>query len=546
MIINSIQQLNIDDLANINDLTSEHITISDIDVSQISETTQDIIVAVYNTTMFQKLVQLFIQVNRIRTEKTPEKAHEDFWNFSLPLIDKKFKAGMSSVLFKPLRQTCIDTTKRTKKSWIKFAMDSVSQKKYKLLYAEYIERRKDYIKTGIMAGYNISTPEQLIEFRNNWFHDWLKPCRYLSEYPYMAELTDKKVSRAFELDLINCITTIIKDEYSSDIGRIKRTNLDTIKSGIFVLSTKRKTNPMQLTTIDKKVPVYESSSYSGTNEDGNNVNLVYNFNGSKLISDKVKATNFTIDPSPMSEDDIEEIDSRDLVNQIFSRLTLDYYDLKMIRYAVNETKGQKVRVYFKDLLKELGLSRGSKNYNMLELKLLKLPTYTVFEFEEAENEVKKRTYNFFSEVKVTSDDAGQVYADIILSPSTEDDIKNATQRVYYKELRKLKYPQSENLAYFLEGERNKYSLKGDNLECESYTYSIDILKLYVNLSRKKTLRQNMDILDIGINEICTNNFIIKSYKRNKDSFEIKFYPDEEIRKNLITSTYYNLPEYIKK
>ena len=116
--------------------------------------------------------------------------------------------------------------------------------------------------------------------------------------------------------------------------------------------------------------------------------------------------------------------------------------------------------------------------------------------------------------------------------------------MYKNELKKLKLPQSINLAYLLEGRRSFEISQGVNIVDKKYTFDIEQLKWYVHLNNKNKLKDNMKYIEDGLKEIMENQFIIKKYDVGYGYFDIWFYEDVEKRKCLINNTVLSLPSYI--
>lgn len=501
--------------------------------------------------VFINIAEKFLYIEKIRSKnKSYYERYYDYWCFVLNFIPSNFHKGMTEALLRQNRTLSLIDANRTKKRWINTSLKTLKDGADKLSNKRYNECKEDYfLKKGkIQQEYGVDHPDNFIEHEEEWFSQWIDKDRLLVEYPYLSELTDKKINRAFEIDLHNCITAIIMEEYNYNIDSIQtKRPEELLTSGIFS-STPRSKMDFTAEEIDGNNVLVSKLEHNNINEGGVS-NAVLSFNPQNIqITDEDLLNNGFLDfiiSNTISPDALRKMNNNATIKRkLYSNLTLDQYDIKILELILNRVEGPTVRIYHKEFLKYLCLSRSSYNYKLIDGKLRKFPGY-VYSGEFANSGTT--TMNFISSVNTFEDEFGEVYSDITVGQNLYISItKGRVMQLYTRELNKLKLLLTQTLAYMFVMERNKYTNMGDDVANKEYTYSVDFIKQYIYLDKKNKIKKNMDILEEGIKELCDNKFILKSYERGKDYFKVRYFPDTEDKKNILNATSTYLPEYIKE
>lgn len=479
--------------------------------------------------------------------------HCNFWKFIYNFIPKNFFPEASATLIKTKRNIWLTDTRKKKLSWISMALKSLDKKSNGLLARELSKCKHDYIDNegDIFNTYKVNSPDELVEYRKNWFNEWLNHERLMTEYPYLKEFSETKRLKAFELDIKNCITSILMEHYNYDISRIQCVRTDfLIKAGVFAINAR-----VSIEFIVKKIEgrlVYEAPFE--WNEENSNKGTVGSFTKNSILSFDAKNLDiskedllkneflkFIIDNTLSSKAYKRVNENVSVRRKIFSNLTLDIQDLNILDMITSNAKGANVKLYLVDIIEFIGLATSTYSYRRIEGKLLKFPGY--WYSAELSND-EKISFNFINSVAIRTDEGG-IYADIAIGSNLQASIsKGLTRKLYAKELSNLETGVGELLAYAFQLEKSNLIEMGEDIYNKTFTYSIDYLKQYVYLNKRQSLRKSMDILEEGINDLINNHLLIKSSERSIDFFSIRFLPTQT--RHLIQQSYSVIPEYMKK
>lgn len=491
---------------------------SNINLSKI-----DLIIhAIYDREKFKKITSRFFQVMKIKTDLSNEEIQLLFEDFIYSAISEKIDELEVYEKAKRLRERYRKNVLKLKKRWANTALESLEKKQNTLLKKEFLSVKNEFIENGKLIVDGISCPDDLIEKRRTFLDEWSSNILYnVTDYPYLKELSDKKINNAFEYDLILCITEILMVEYQFDINKVVVKSPVQLAPGLFIPKTAGRKSKKLL--IQKKDNNYISKACD-TNDSGESLVFFYEFSLENKSENDTTFLKFELD----NEKQIE----------------LDSQDLEIIRYAYTYSPLSFNTFYTKDIINYLGLTDTQSNYSRIEEKFLKLPKYTFYteKKDESGKTISKSRFVLFSRVDFEFDESGRRIIKTQKAFINEIDTVN-TEIMYRNELKKLKLPQSKNLAYLLEGIRSYEIFKGIDIKDKSYIFGLDKLKKYVHFKSNKT-KENMQIVEDGLKEILKNQFIIKDYKKCTGYFEIWFYEDVEKRKHLLNNTILSLPDYL--
>ncbi|WP_051365940.1 hypothetical protein [Metaclostridioides mangenotii] len=399
---------------------------------------------------------------------------------------------------------------------------------------EYEESKKTYIKNGFITS-TINTPEELLNHRKDFLEKWASKREYnVSDYIYLSELSDSKIQSAFTHDLILCISDVLKDDYDYNIDRVKIESPSGLAPGLFI-PRKRGRKPNSSNIIKQDNNSYKSDLYDVKSDSGDQMDLFYEFNfDNKTIKSKTKDLDGII----------LELNSIDDGRRSISTLSLDKLDLDIARFTYSYSPLINYTFYLSDLLKDLGLSDSKDNYENVEDKLTKLTFYTFYtETYHEDGTIKSKTsFNLFS--RIHSEEINGRKA-VKVTKAIVEEVERETTRIMYKnQLKKLKIPQSTDLAYMLEGIRISEVNRGIDIKDKKYIFDLDQLKFDIHFETDTTEKERMAMVENMLNEIVENQFIIKRFVVGHGYFDIYFYEDVEKRKSLINNTVLSLPTYI--
>lgn len=482
---------------------------------------------------FKLITQNFKLIYQEKASMSNEQILNDYACFLYETISAKFnnKAILSKVDLKRLRETSRINSWKLKKRLYKNAMDSLQNNSNKLLNKEYIQACEDYENhKKVKSLLNVETPNDLLEERKAFLDTWSSSIEYsISSYPYLKELTEKRIKTAFEQDIIFCVLEFIRYQYNYDINMIVLKTPAGMSPGLFIPHKRgRKPNTLAVT---KKGDNFESKKYDVEDINGNELDTFYEFSMGENETEKCEALKL-------------ELTNKETEKKALTRLYLDELDLNIIRFVYTYSYKQKIPFYISDLLKYLGVSDSKANYKRVEDRLIKLPYYTFYteKYDKRTDSKKRSSFNLFTRVDIETELSTKKRAANVTKAYVEEVEIVSTELMYKKELNKLKLEQSRNLAFFLEGRRSFEISNGVDIKNKKYTYSIDYLKWYVHLDNKKSLRYNMLYLEEGLKEIMKNQFIIKKYEINQSSFDVWFYEGFEKRMGLLNNTILSLEE----
>jgi hypothetical protein len=493
-----------------------------------------IIYAIYESERFKTITKNFFEVLKLKNKLTTEEIQPLFEDFLYNIIFSKIDNLDTPKKVQRLRTKHTNNAWDLKQRWVKMTLDTLDKKQNKLLNKEYEESKKIYIKNGFIAP-NIDTPEDLLKDRKFFLDKWSSKRDYnVSDYIYLSELSDSKIESAFKHDLILCISDVLKDDYNYDIDRVKIESPSGLAPSLFI-PRKRGRKSHSTNIIKQDDASYKSDSYDAKNVSGDQIDLFYEFNfDNKTLKTKTKNLDGII----------LELNSIDDGKRSISTLSLDKQDLDIARFAYSYSPLINYNFYLSDLLEDLGLSDSKENYENVINKLMKLPFYTFYtETYNEDGTIKTRSsFNLFSQISTQEINGRKT---VKVTKSIVEEVERETTRIMYKnQLKKLKIPQSTDLAYMLEGIRISEVNRGVDIKDKKYTFDLDQLKFDIHFESDTTEKERMRMVENMLNEIVENQFIIKRFEVGHGYFDIYFYEDVEKRKSLINNTVLSLPTYI--
>ncbi|WP_336770410.1 hypothetical protein [Bacillus bombysepticus] len=408
---------------------------------------------------------------------------------------------------------------RTKKRWAQNAIKDydkkVKRKNKKELLSEYSLLKDYYDKNGeklFQQQFNNHTsPESVIEERKQLLLQWsVSEEKSLSSYPYLHQKTKKQIENAILTDITMIIgMTLLNEELNTNSPNIVlETPFSAIENPIFGNTrgkVKFKKNAVEEKNDNKE---FYSNEYSLS--DGKKYNLLVSKEYVQELNNNVK--------------DLDPMDYK-----IF---------LEVMSHRDNSFTTQRaIIIKIGDLVKKLYSSDTVKNYEAVTERLLKMGN---FRMTSMADDGQINLVSIFSDVKITPQPNGNNIARIVVSDSVYNDyIQRQTVLVYKEKVDTLSIDLAHHLIFILQKER--MICYQANLE---YSINRDLLYFsgYIRF-KKRTKTENIKELEKAFNEIIDRQFIVKSYKRIRDTFQIDFYPvEEQEAKDLLEDNYDYIPQ----
>ncbi|GAB6443467.1 hypothetical protein bcgnr5390_15910 [Bacillus luti] len=409
---------------------------------------------------------------------------------------------------------------RTKKRWAQNAIKDydkkVKRKNKKELLSEYSLLRDYYDKNGEKLFQqqfnNHKSPESVIEERKQLLLEWsVSEEKSLSSYPYLHQKTKKQVENAILIDITMIIgMTLLSEERNSQTTNILvETPFSAIEHPIFG-NTRGKVK-FKKNTLEEKSENKEFYSGEYSLSDGTKYDVLVSKEYVQGLNNNVK--------------DLDPVDYK---------IFLEVMNHRDEMFATQRT----IFVKIGDLVKQLYNSDNSKNYEAITERLLKMGN---FRLTSMSDDGQIRLVSVFSDVEITPQPGGNVIARIVVSDSiTNDYIQRQTVLVYRDKVDTLSIDLAHLLVSILQKER---------MICfqtnKSYSINRDLLYFsgYIRF-KKRTKAENIKEIEKALNEILDRKFIVKSYKRMRDKFQIEFYPIEEQEAKALSEYRYEfMPEF---
>ena len=484
-----------------------------------------------------ELTKKFLKIYKRKMTKVKDNSEIEskYVDFVYKTVAAEFCDIITKEDLKALRAKTVNSAWKMKQRWYKKCIKSLESKKNEFILKEHEEVLEEYIKNEriVRDDLEIDDPNDLIEYRKTYLEKWVKDSNLMiSDFPYLGEMSMKKIESAFARDLVLCMTERLRSEYSYDFSRLVVRNISGLPPALF--NNNRRGRKSEKDLMQKR----EDNLYEGINKTtkgicGDRIDVTYEF----YLPDE-------------AECDIGGL-KLELANEITEpnarrKLSLDEKDLEIAKFVYNYDASFYYKIYLKEIIDELGLVKNQDSYDEVEARLLKLPFYTFYarKYDVNGNLEKRTVFNLFSQVTTYKDENNRWIVEV--RKAIVDVIEKRTMEVMYKnELKRLKTRSAKELTYVLEGNRITYIATGENVKETYYEYRLDFFKWYIN-TNKKTIKQQMKEIADALEEIKQNQFIIKDYKVYNTYFEVLFYEDMERRQKIFSRTTAPLPAYLKE
>ena len=494
--------------------------------------TEMLLQIIHDKTEFKSLSQRYFEIFMVKEGLTKDELKQQYMDFFCSVIDEQFIDVHSVEDVVNLRNKLKSSTSRLKKRWAKMAMESLEKKTNKFLNKEYLELRNELIKKKEIISEKIKTPEDIIPLREATLKEWsCKVFKNVTDFIYLEDLSINKIKSAFSNDLTVCVIETLRFDYGYDINKIMINSPVGLAPGLFINYSRGKRKNYHKVSKFELGDIYKTDNYTTKNEDGNIIDVGYEFHPHNPSNELTSVGEFIYDL-------LDEKRGERVLPKIF----LDQQDLAIIRLAYSNGNSDLSELNILDIIKFLGLADSSYNYKKIEEKCLKLPYYTFYtEKVNEEGHTSRRTYVLFTSVEVVEIKKGKKIVKITKAPKEMNKLN--IELMYKNELKKLKSYKSVDIAFMLESTRISLIREGKNLSKIYYKFDIDFLRNYVYIDNKTSTKNKILELEPAFKEIKENQFIIKDYRVGDVYFEVLFYENTEKKQLLFNNSILSLPEY---
>lgn len=231
-----------------------------------------------------------------------------------------------------------------------------------------------------------------------------------------------------------------------------------------------------------------------------------------------------------------EILKKDVVGSILK--TLNYNDIRVFSEVISRRDEnfyvtREIVVDIGDIVKEIFVSRGKKDYMTVKESLYKLQYISS---GVVDSSLRGFTVKIFDNVVIDTDKTNdKEIAKIIVNVDIVNEfIKHNTINMYKENIDKFKLNSSKILIFRLQAERIKCDSRYKKNEPLFFKTNINFFKGVLYFSNKKR-QENIRMVEDALDEIVKSKVTLKDYERKGDMFLLEFYPvTEQERKDLLS------------
>ncbi|MBM7634210.1 hypothetical protein [Geomicrobium sediminis] len=320
---------------------------------------------------------------------------------------------------------------------------------------------------------------------------WAKdPSKKMSDYRYIREKHDYQIKAVLESDLIVEITEIL----TSYPGGIK--GLISEEPDAYI------TNPV---STPKKITYKRSQTL--VDQDGEQM---------ELLTEKDFEQNESFQVLFGSQGSLE-LDAQRAMDPI----DREVFGAIINHRSANFLKTRIITVKLGELVRDVhGPRKSSKYYQGMRNRLAKLRSLT---FRLVQEGKETAVFGFLDKVQYYDEDSTEIAEITINSYVHQQFVERQTTKIYSEMLQGLSNNISRSIVFILQKERfAEYSQESIALDEEQqYDYGFFNRRITFNTRNQNS---NMDIIELAMQEIMSNNICIKDYRRVQDVFYVKFLP----------------------
>ncbi|MEH7590242.1 hypothetical protein V7247_26215, partial [Priestia megaterium] len=313
--------------------------------------------------------------------------------------------------------------------------------------------------------------------------------------PYLDSKMNYQIEKAFHTDFTFLIAEIILEKYNGNLSN----------------------------WIDKRLnswveaPIFSNESHS----------LKTNMEVKTNSQEVVLYNDYKVDEEYFIRTIIPVNDNQTVLSK--RNMVLDPKDSQIIQFALSQRdemfyKEKTVTLDLADIVKEIYNSKGVKNYEAVEARIMKIARYHVEGVAKKKNSRDtKFAINFFQKAVIETDEVtGRRYATIVFSDDTHQGFLNQQfVQIYSDVIKKFKDNSLSSLLL--------YAFQKERLDCylqeKSYThfYPYQYFASKVRF-RSKKIDVNLKLINESLAEFVSNQVLIQNYQQKLQGFEISFIP----------------------
>jgi len=462
---------------------------------------------------YKKVMKLFTEV--------------DFNEFLEEMIDEIKKEVESLLEVNSVDISLVNRrVKKTKQRWFKKEMkeknafykemkmakelnDSLSKKEEMYKFEAVYDGAKDY--EDLRA--------KVIEKLENWVQD---DNALLTDFRYLDSKQGYQIKRAFVNDALYIGLNLLKDKYPHG-------NQNSI---------------VGIPRVMGIIPIDHTNRARINHE--NKIERIEKINN-RVVKKSYFVNKYIVDDDFMVESLIDvDILKKGVMAETLKLLGWNDMDIFFILLSQRDENFFRTREIITDIgtiVKEKYASRNAANYRSVRESLWRMEhlstgiikpslsgfTFRLLEYVQIGSMVRGEDGNIVKENNGDDeeiDNKDENYVRVIVSDSVvKDYFMDRTIKMYRDVIDKVKLDASKILLFRLQQERVRCLMEGTNV----FNTNLNFFKsaLYFTNKRKS---ENIKMVERALNEIVEHKILLKSYTRNKDMFQLKFYPMTEREK----------------
>jgi hypothetical protein len=416
------------------------------------------------------------------------------------LLQETFVSGNKLIDPKEIRNPAYKRRQTTKKNWFQLLKKEVKENRPNPILEDVELAKKVFKKTKdkeqLKTMFGAENPEDVPKVRLKELEIWSKSTKTnIADYPYLNTKMKYQIEKAFSTDFCFLVAEFIMQNYNGNLSN----------------------------WIDKRlnswveVPIFSSESHTLKT----NLEHEHELNETVLYNDYKVDEDFFIRTLIPVKDDQSVLTKKNTV--------LDEKDSRIIQFALSKRdelfyKDKTVHLDLYDLVKEIYNSKGVKNYDAVESRIMKIASYQVQGIAKKKNSRDTKFHiNFFQKAIIETDEVtGKRYARITFSDATHQEFLNRQfVQIYSDVMKKFKdNPLSSLLLYAFQKERlDCYLQKKSYTNYYPYQYFSSKVRF-----RSKKMDVNLKLINESLQEFLDNQVLIQSYQKKHQGFDISFIP----------------------
>ncbi|MDO6848635.1 hypothetical protein Q4S57_11800 [Priestia megaterium] len=421
-------------------------------------------------------------------------------DYILNILQDTFVLENKLINPKEIRNPAYKRRQSNKKNWLQTLKKDIKAEKPNPIF-EDIELAKKVMDKKVDTEhlkklFGVEKPEDILKIKLKEVEAWAKSKKTnITDFLYLDSKMNYQIEKAFHTDFTFLIAEIILEKYNGNLSN----------------------------WIDKRLnswveaPIFSNESHS----------LKTNMEVKTNSQEVVLYNDYKVDEEYFIRTIIPVNDNQTVLSK--RNMVLDPKDSQIIQFALSQRdemfyKEKTVTLDLADIVKEIYNSKGVKNYEAVEARIMKIARYHVEGVAKKKNSRDtKFAINFFQKAVIETDEVtGRRYATIVFSDDTHQGFLNQQfVQIYSDVIKKFKDNSLSSLLL--------YAFQKERLDCylqeKSYThfYPYQYFASKVRF-RSKKIDVNLKLINESLAEFVSNQVLIQSYQQKLQGFEISFIP----------------------